>query len=287
MLHMNWVVLLFINIFLYAVSTLLQRVILKKESSNPVAYSIIFQSLLGFFLLIYGSLFGSFSAQNIKPVLINLLLMAVFYGLGNIFVFKSLKILEASVFTIVHSSRVLFTILASTIFLRESLNVSQFLGIFLILSAIIIIYFSRSLLKFNKGVLFAFVASLFFGIEVTNDKYMLNSFNIYTFLVLICWLPALFSFCLQPSIQSIKKIVVNKYLITRMLILSFFYSLAVIFYFFALRLNNNSSQIASLNQLGTIVIVILAIIFLNEKGKLLRKFAATILAIVGAILLVR
>ncbi len=287
MLHMNWVILLFINIFLYAISTLLQRIILKKENSNPIAYSIIFQSLLGFFLLIYGLLIGSFSAQNIKPILLNLVLMAALYGLGNIFVFKSLKLLEASVFTIIHSSRVLFTIVASTLFLRESLNLNQFLGIFLILLAIIIIYFSKSLLKFNKGILFAFIASLLFGIEVTNDKYILNSFNIYTFLVLICWLPALFSFCLQPSIQSIKKVINNKYLITRMLILSFFYSLAVIFYFFALRLNNNSSQIASLNQLGTIVIVILAVIFLNEKGKLLRKFAATILAIVGAILLVR
>lgn len=284
---MNWVILLFINIFLYAISTLLQRIILKKENSNPIAYSIIFQSLLGFFLLIYGLLIGSFSAQNIKPILLNLVLMAALYGLGNIFVFKSLKLLEASVFTIIHSSRVLFTIVASTLFLRESLNLNQFLGIFLILLAIIIIYFSKSLLKFNKGILFAFIASLLFGIEVTNDKYILNSFNIYTFLVLICWLPALFSFCLQPSIQSIKKVINNKYLITRMLILSFFYSLAVIFYFFALRLNNNSSQIASLNQLGTIVIVILAVIFLNEKGKLLRKFAATILAIVGAILLVR
>lgn len=287
MLHMNWVVLLFINIFLYAISTLLQRVILKRENSNPVAYSIIFQSLLGFFLLIYGLLFGSFSAQNVKAVLINLVLMAVFYGLGNVFVFKSLKILEASIFTIVHSSRVLFTIVASTVFLHESLNINQSVGILLILLAIIIIYFSRSLLKINKGILFAFIASLFFGIEVTNDKYILNSFNIYTYLVLICWLPALFSFFLQPSIQPIKKVLFNKKLMIRMFLLSFLYSMAVVFYFFALRLNNNSSQIASLNQLGTIVIVILAVIFLKEKEKFLRKLIATLLAIVGAVLLVQ
>ncbi len=60
----------------------------------------------------------------------------------------------------------------------------------------------------------------------------------------------------------------------------------MIFYFIALQIGANSSQIAALDQLSTIIIVILGILLLKETQHVLRKIVAAIISVIGAIMLV-
>ncbi len=115
---MSWQLLVGISVLTYSVSILLQRVLLKENKSDPIAYSIVFQIITGLIVGVF-ALFRGFSIPNLLPILPNLILMIFLYGVGNIFVFKALKNLEASDFTIIFASRTLWTIIAAIIFLKE------------------------------------------------------------------------------------------------------------------------------------------------------------------------
>lgn len=179
---MSWQLLILISITLYSVSVLLQRIILKEHESQPVAYSIFFQLITGIIIGLVGFLFADMSLPgNLAKLLPNLILMTFLYGFANFFIFKSLKQTEASKFTIVFATRAFFTVLASSLLLRESLTQIQFFGAILIFSGVILINLKSSRFSLDKGSLLALLAAITFGTANTNDRYLLGFFNVYPF----------------------------------------------------------------------------------------------------------
>ena len=63
------------------------------------------------------------------------------------------------------------------------------------------------------------------------------------------------------------------------------YTVAVITVYAAYQIGRNAAQIASITPTYSILIVILAAIFLNERDRLPRKLSAATLAIIGIFLL--
>lgn len=119
----TWQVFIFASVVLTSVATLLQRVLLKDEKSDPVSFSIFFQLLTGLLIGVFGVFFSDMSfPPQWSGVWFNIILMTVLYALGNVFIFKSLKLIEASTFTVIFASRALFTTLASTMLLHEGLT---------------------------------------------------------------------------------------------------------------------------------------------------------------------
>jgi len=283
---MTWLIFILTSTLLYSIARLMQRILLKDEKSDAIAVSILFQLSLGLFLFIFALFFGNISFQNFSKVLPNFILLAFLYGLGNIFIFKALKYIDASSFAILYAGRVFVSVAASSLFLREGLSLKQFLGMSLIVCAIIIIFYKKSLLHLNKGLIFTLLGALFFGLELTNDRAILQSFSVYSYLFLCAFFPAIFASFIYPS--SLKNIVnlIKRDRLTKFILICLIYSVAMIFYFIALQIGTNSSQIAVLDQLSTIVIVILGILVLKESQHMLRKIIAAIISVIGAILLV-
>src|SRR5256885_144713 len=110
---MSWQILALLSVITYSFSSILQRVILKESNSHPMAFTILFQLFVGLFILLYGFAFSKMTLPDLRPLAFNLTLATLLYATGNIFIFKALKITEASKFSIIFSSRTLFTILAS------------------------------------------------------------------------------------------------------------------------------------------------------------------------------
>ncbi len=71
----------------------------------------------------------------------------------------------------------------------------------------------------------------------------------------------------------------------RLGILGVFYAVSAITIFLAYQVGRNAAQIAPLNQTATIVTVILAIIFLNERSDLARKIIGAIVSFIGVVLI--
>ncbi len=279
---MSWQILVAISVVTYSVSVLLQRLLLKNNKVDSVAFSIVFQLFTGVLILIYALIRG-FSTPNLVPLLPNLALMILLYGAGNVFIFKALKAVEASEFTIIFATRALWTIFTAILFLGESFSSRQLLGTGLILSSVALVSWQKSL-KLNKGTLISLLAALAFGLGFANDAFIIRNFDVPSYLAIAFILPALAVWSVTPGSTSKIKSMLNKDFLKKLSLLGVLYATSAITIFLAYQVGRNAAQIAPLNQAATIVTVVLAIIFLKEKAQLARKIIGAILSFVGVVL---
>lgn len=283
---MPWLVLLSLSVFLYSLTTLFQRILLKEKSIDPVTHSILFQLLTGILLVIYGYLFTDMSVPNLKPFLLSLGIMTVLYGFGNILYCYALKTIEASTFTVIFSSRVFFTIIASSLLLGEGLTLRQFIGMLFIFGSVILVSIRSSHFHFSRNVFIALFAAIMFGVANTNDRFLLQSFSVYPYVASAFLFPAIFMMILKPfALKGISQYV-TKNIFWKLITLCLIYAASSITFFMALQKSTNSSQLVSINLTSVIVTVILAIIFLHEKDNIITKIVAAILSLLGVLLLV-
>ncbi len=283
---MPWQVLIGISVLLYSISVLLQRTILRENESEPIAFSIFFQLLIGFLIALMGIAFGNMRfPSNLSPLFFNLLLMAILYGFANVLIFKSLKQVEASKFTILFSTRAIFTVAASSLLLNEALSSKQLFGALLIFFGIIIVNIKSQKFSIGKGEILALLAALAFGTANTNDRFLLLHLDKYFFTSLAFIVPALLIALVYPKEPKHIKLFLSKKVFPKILILCVFYSLSAITFFAALQTSSNSSQVASINLTSVVVIVVLSVIFLKERAGFAKKLLAAVLSFIGLLFL--
>jgi len=281
---MTWQILILTSVFLYSVVILLQRVLLKDNKSDPKAYSIFFQLLTGLFIGVFGLSFTNMSFPNIRPLIFNLILMTLFYGFGNIFIFQALKSIEASRFTIIFASRALFTILASFLFLQEQLSFRQMWGAFFILLGIVLVNIKSAKLQFSKKELIAVLAAAAFGFANTNDRFLLKSFAVYPYVFLAFIVPAFLVMFLYPYTIKKMQVFLEEKLLLKMLLLCVISAVSSITFFLAFQKADNASQVVSANLTSVIITVLLAAIFLKERDYLPQKLIGAVVSFIGLLL---
>lgn len=281
---MTWQLLIIISVVFNSISVLLQRVLLKEETSDPLAFSIIFQLLTGVLIGLFGYSIGQMRFPNITGLITNLILMTFFYAVGNLFVFKALKHTEASKFIIIFSSRALFSVIASSIILKEFLTAKHWLGAVLILSGVLLINFTKKSISFGKKEIFALFAAISFGLANTNDRFLLGSFNVYPYVFLAFIVPALFLFFVRPQAISQMKVFKSRKVFGKMILLCVFYAISAITFFSALQMASNSSRVVVANLVVVVITVILSIIFLKERDAIGRKILGSISSFIGLLL---
>lgn len=248
MVMQYWLVLILLSVLFNAVAVVLQRVVLREQNSDPVAYSIVFQLITGSIIGAFGWVTGNLQfPPDITKILLFMGLMIVLYGFGNVFIFQALKAIEASKFTILFATRALFTILASTLFLNESLNATQWIGALLIL-------------------------------------YILTMFPLYTFVLLAFVLPALMMWMVNVGrTQKIFELFHKTHLI-RICGMAVVYTVSAILFFSSLQIAPNSSQVITINLTSVAVTVLLAVVFLGERNYLFRKLFGAALCFIGLLM---
>ena len=279
---MSWQILVAVSVVTYSVSVLLQRILLKDEKIDSVAFSIVFQLLTGALILGY-ALTRGFSSPNLLPLLPNLALMTFLYGAGNVFIFKALKAIEASEFTIIFATRTVWIILAAVLFLSEQFSLVQLLGTGLILSSVVLVSWQKGL-KLSRGVLLSLAAAACFGLAFANDAFIIRNFDVPSYLGIAFIVPALAVWMVFPKSSSKMLPMLKKSFLKKLGVLSVLYATSAITIFLAYQIGRNAAQIAPLNQTSTILTVLLAIIFLGEKSQLTRKLIGAVLSFIGIIL---
>lgn len=283
---MNWLTLVLLSVFLYSIGLLLQRVLLREEKSDPVSYSIFFQYLTGAMLLLMGFIFSEMSLPSLKPLLFSIVLLTVLYGFGNILVFRGIKQVEASRFTVLFSSRALFTVLGASVFLSEVLTLKQWSGALLVLAGVFYISSEKRFrLQVSRKDWPAIFGAMAFGFANTNDRFLLKTLDPYPYLVMAFVLPAILMSVLKR--RKLRKISVflKRRMFSKMFIISIFYALNAVAFFTALKIAPSASQVGLVNLTGVVVTVILAIIFLKERDNIARKLISAILCFIGVYLI--
>lgn len=282
---MSWQLLILLSVLTYSVSVLLQRVLVREDKTDPVAFAITFQVIVGIIVGIFSYLTQDMSIPSLRPIWGNFVLMLALYSAGNIFLFTALQKIEASKFTIFFSSRALVTVFASSVFLGEKLNIGQWVGAACIFAGIYLVTGKISRVNFSKFELFAFCAAVAFGLANTNDRILLKSFHVYPYVFLGFLLPSILMTIAYPSSVKHMNNFFGKKIFWKLLVLCSIYATGALLFFVALQKAPNSSQVATINLTSVIVIVLLSIIFLKEHTDWLKKIIGAVLSFIGLLLL--
>lgn len=281
---MTWQIVLAVEVVLASISTLLMRKFLRGQNNDPWAFAVLYQFLMG--LLVGG--YAVVSKQLIFPAIslwLNLAIMVVLAGLSYVFTFKALAQIEASEFVVILSSRVLFTLLASSLLIAEGLNVRQLVGLLLVLASVILVSIRGFKIKFGKGEMMALLGAAAIGLANTNDRIILKQFPLTTYLFLATMLPALFLVAINLKSLGKMKMFFEKETFLALLGMSVIQVGVIALFLLALQLGNNSSQVAAINNVSIVLTVLLAIVFLGERGDLARKLLGAGLSFMGLLLL--
>jgi bacterial/archaeal transporter family protein len=280
---MSWLLLTLISVFISSLANILQRVLMKNDKSNPYSYAIVFHFLIAILNLFFALLHG-FKLPSPNQNLVFFLLAAILWGGGTVFLFKALHLLESSEVTILSSVKVIITILASIIFLHESFNGQEIIGVTIIFASIILVTNLKSQVKFNRGVIYALAMTVFYGLAVIFDVLIIRNYDPVSYLAVSNFLIGFILLLLNPKAVLQWKVFIKPEFLKKMLPLGIFSSTQAIAYYFALTYGK-ASQIASINQSQVIVTVLFAVILLKERDNLFRKFVSAVLVTIGVFLL--
>lgn len=282
---MNWFIYALLATVTFAFATVLQKVLLEKEAGDPVAFAAVFQFVTAIIILPL-ALKDNFVLPAFGGLWLNLILMTVLYAFANIFLFKGLKLIEASQAGVLGATRSFWTIISAVIFLGEGLSFWHFGGAFLIIFGTVIVTIEKKHWRLSRGHLYALLAAIFFGLAFTNDAFLLGDFTsvpVYGFISFL--LPSLVILLVQPKvIQGVKYYLVGNNLF-KISLCAFVYAVAYISTFTAYQQGGQASQIAPIVQSSVILIVLFAYLFLGERQRFLRKTLAATFAFIGILLL--
>ena len=281
-----WIILITISVLTFSVATLLQRVLLKDDQSDPIAYSLAFQSLFTTTAIIIALL-----THNFKLYIPNLLTLIAVLSSGflwagfSILSFKAFKFADAGSVTIISSLGSVITAVLAILIYHNVLTLELAIGTILILLAIFILNHSKHSKVTKKGIFYAFLATLFSGVAVIADIYALKSYSIFTYLPMSAGITTLiisivFHKQVKPAIQLTRSRTFIK-----MLVFAFFYIIQAYTYYMAYIAGGQISHVAIISRFYIVLTAILSIIFLGERENIKKKVIASILATIGVILL--
>ena len=280
----SWQFLVGVSISCIAVATLVQKILLKGDGSDPIAYSIVFQILVAAIISIY-TFFVGFHMPNIIHYWPNILAMIVIYALGNIFCFKAIHFIEASEFTILYATRSLWTIATAFVFLNEHFLFLQFVGTFLVLVSVVMVSYKEKKFVFNKGTLWALLGAVATGVAFVNDAYVIRTSDVASYELLAFLLPALAIWLFYPKATRHIKKFLHVPTLLKMLFFSSLYAVGAFAVYTAYAVARNAAELSAVSQLSTILTVLLAIVILKESSHLFKKLIAAVIAFFGVVLI--
>lgn len=284
---MNWIVLTTLGVFCGSIGRVLQKNLMSNEKSNPIAFGFIFQILVAFFSFIFVFLTGVWEFPNLSGLIVNIIIMCVFYALANILLYKAFQNAPASDVSVILTSSTMWSVITAVIVLGERLTLRNIVGILLIIVGVIIIQDIKKGFGMNKYHMYALFSAILYGVAFINDIFIVKQYkSIPSYLVLAFALPAVTILFFQPSAIYRIGVFLKPHKFGKVLVSAFFYSLSAIFVYTAYKMGGQASIISSIQQSSAVFIIILAYLFLNEREKMNKKIIGCILTICGVLLLI-
>lgn len=279
---MHWLFFAIISVCAFSTAALFQRLAMKKEGSDPIVSSIIFQLLLtagSAFVL----LFTGFRLPQVG-MLHYFLLSAVLYGYGTYFLFRAAKAVEASELIILGGFGTLATLIMSYVILGERMSLVQWIGILLILAAVMIVNYKHRNYRFHIGTLHALIGTTMYGAAVVFDGLILRTYDSFSFVPVMSLLPGLVLMLTFPK-STIRITRSFNVVDNNLVIYGILYVFAAEMFYFAMTRGALVSQLSTVMRSSIIMTVLLAMIFLNERSHPLRKLIGAVLTTIGILLL--
>lgn len=257
---------------------------MKGDKSNPYSYTIVFHFLLGFLTLGFGLFTGTdFSFFNGNILM--LFLAAAGWGICQVFLFKALQLVEASEMTILSGIRVIVTIVASVILLKEVFTGWNVLGAILILASTLLVVNAKKGFKLDKGFLYILGMAVFGGLAIVADSANVQQYDVLAYSTFSNFLSGFFILAFYPKALLQWKQFVKLGFLVKMLPLAVFSATQGVLYLAALAYGGNTAEVGTIRQASVIVTILMAVVFLGERSNLGRKLLAGAIVTIGVFLL--
>lgn len=106
---MSWQLYTAISVVGLSISIILQRILLHKHKTDPVAYSVLFQLFVAVILLAIAIVAG-FTLEGIMGVWLVATACIVLYGVGTVVYAKTLQRVEAGVFSMLFATHAVWVV---------------------------------------------------------------------------------------------------------------------------------------------------------------------------------
>ncbi len=281
---MTWFLFAIFSLICFTAYDLLSRK-LSVDSANPRALAVLFNFLVAIMspmLLLLEPL----HAISLPP-------MVILFSLGSFVAwtlfsraeFYAHKYVEASTLSIILKLAPALTLIYGVIFFGESFGAAKLFGITLIiLSNIYLIWVTEGRgFKINKGLIFALVVAVCLSVGWTFDKIVSPYFGLVAFTFISFSIPTVVNCSIPPL--SIKVLLAELSRTSwRLIVLAFVLTLAYAFLIKSLMLGE-TSRVTPMATSTTPLVVLLSMVFLQERDHLWTKLTVAAVTVVGIFLL--
>lgn len=281
---MSWQILLAISIVFSSVAVLLQRVLLHRDKTDPIAYAILFEGLVGI-MLACAAMINGFEFPDFDVYWLPILATLFFFGLGNIVYAKTLQIVDASIFSVLFATNTIWVMLGGVLLLNEQLGLSQVIGAGIILASVALLADRTGKFRVDKGLLMGLLCGVLYGFGIIGWVYVAKHAELVTWNAITFLIPSILILAIMPRTVRKMKPFLQKAVMGRILLLSTLVSISSVCLLNAFN-NYKASVISPLIQAEVLLTVILAIIFLHERKNLKLKLVAAITCLCGIFLII-
>lgn len=280
--NMNWFWLTIIYLVFLTTATLINKKSLNHFDIDEIVFGACVQIATATASLILAVLTGwsfSFNSTSI-PIFIG---MGITYFFAVSFYYTGLKKTELSLTAILESTGAIYSLLLGSLFLGESIVSTKFVGIFLIIIAILIVSVKNKVSKFNKYTWIILFAIFFYALGAVFDK-KLNSFGNPLSYLTLSFASAGISMLLvyfKRTKKAFKETFRNKNFWIGILTNGLLYSLGFWALFEAYNRGGEVSRMFPITLSMSVIIPLLGIIFLKERDNIFKKLIAMVIMVLG------
>lgn len=285
---MPWYVYALSGVTVLALSDVIRRVALSHKNKLDFYSSAFLLSVsTGLGLLIYNLIFGFTlpPVQNFLPIFALNILLAFAGWLTSQ---KALTHIGVGEYTILLTSRLVVTWIASVILFGIGLSLLESIGALVIVAAIVVVFFRRGIFKDQSGtgVLFAAITAFIYGIGILTDQIIYREAEPASYLLVTFLINSLIFVLLRPRVAGSLKHLTRPGHRHHYLGFGILCSIGLTLIFTSLKIADNAPLVSALFLLQIIASVMLGSILLKERSNMLRKTIGSILAFVGALIIV-
>lgn len=282
---MTWQLFTLISVISLSISVILQRILIYKDKTDPFAYAVLFQGIVGLLLMAFALVYG-FKLPNIETVIIPAIISIVFYGVGHILYAKTLQKVEASAFSVLFATQAIWIMVLGMVLLHETMTFAQVAGTMLIFAGVGLLAKNFRAAFKDNGILFGLLTGLMFGIAIYFWSYVGRFTDAVSWAAISFIGTALVTFLVRPGSVHKMKPLLKPDVLWKLFALGVFYGIGSLTMLFAYKFGT-FAVVSPLRQTSIIMTVLLALTFLpKERNRIPKKILAAVICMVGVVLIV-
>lgn len=282
---MNWQIFVVINLITASVLVPLQRVLLRRQETDPLTFIVVSQFITGI-LLVPFALASGFQLPDINKYGLIILSMFALYAGGHYLYAYTLKQVEASVFSTLLNTNVVWVVAMGYLVLQEAVQLDDVLGAVIIMASVFLLMdYRKRTVHLEKSILLGLLVGFIFGVALSMWVYVGKHSDLLSWTMMSFFGTPLLLLAVKPTVVKSAKHFFSGKLLPRMFILGVVWAVDNLASLAAYQ-RGNVSIIAPLLQTSAILSVLIAIIFLHERSRLRWKIASSIVCFIGVLLII-